>query len=240
MKKRSFLIYMLLTITLILGACGTSNDEGKKSSGADNDKDNHMEENIDETDPEEKDDDGEENDDSSNVEDDEEKEDNKSNLPSNENDTDDDSKEEYLAKAEVQNSDEQDFSMAVLPNYTLTSEEPGKDSLYLTEDGAIFMRIETVPFDQEGYDFFKGNTLEMLEGMAADGEEVQEITDPNSLASAEGIEDQIGYTVKTDDIYMSSIVFKQEEMLVRLTIFDSADQTYFQDLIQMGETIISQ
>ena len=38
-----------------------------------------------------------------------------------------DSQENIMKNAELTESDEQDYAISVLPDYTLTSEEPGKD-----------------------------------------------------------------------------------------------------------------
>src|SRR4051794_23927823 len=54
-----------------------------------------------------------------------------------------DKQDDGMKEATLTASDAQDFSIAVLPQYTLTSEEPGKDSLFSNADGSHFMRIET-------------------------------------------------------------------------------------------------
>ena len=61
-----------------------------------------------------------------------------------------------MADAVLTESDAQQFAMEVLPGYTLTSEEPGRDSLYADENPAAFMRIETQPAEDGTYDYLVG------------------------------------------------------------------------------------
>ncbi len=49
----------------------------------------------------------------------------------------------------LKESDNQDFSLYVLPGYELTGEEPQKDVLYLKEKDTLFMRIELLPADAD-------------------------------------------------------------------------------------------
>ncbi|PAK74401.1 hypothetical protein, partial [Micrococcus luteus] len=51
--------------------------------------------------------------------------------------------------AVLEKSDNQNYSMYVLPSYELTAEEPNKDVLYLTDNDQVFMRIELLPEDTD-------------------------------------------------------------------------------------------
>jgi hypothetical protein len=66
--------------------------------------------------------------------------------------------------ATLTNSDEQNYSIYKLEGFELTGEEPNKDSLYLTENDAVFMRIETLSKADASIDFVREN---MLQTMAA-------------------------------------------------------------------------
>ncbi len=60
------------------------------------------------------------------------------------------------------NSNEQQYSIQILPNFTLTAEEPGKDMLYLTEDDSISMRIEYMSVNDTSFENLVKNTEEMM------------------------------------------------------------------------------
>ena len=51
--------------------------------------------------------------------------------------------------AQLTKSDNQNFSLYVLPNFELTAEEPYKDLLFLSEDDTNSMRIEILPADTD-------------------------------------------------------------------------------------------
>lgn len=233
MFKKSYLLSILLIAILILGACGTPSEEDS-SPGTTPDEEKQTEE------QENNDNEGntaEEETESTTEEDDEEATD-QDNTEENDTTIDSDENEEKTnelqTNAEQVDSDVQDYSIQILPAYTLTSEEPGKDSLFLTEDGNIFMRIETMPFDQESYDFFKENTLTLLEGIKADGKTV---ADSTALPTGENINDSVGYTVETNENMLTGLVFEKDGLLVRLTIFDTLAEEHFKNFLQMGETI---
>lgn len=244
MFKKLYLTPILLIAMLILGACGTETPENKPTTGTtsseqeptedlENDEQEEEEEqDSDEeepaTEPEDDEETTEQDKTQDNTEEDSSEEDNNANNE-NEEETDD-----FQASAEQIDSDAQDFSIHILPDYTLTSEEPGRDSLYLTEDGNIFMRIETMPFDQENYDYFKENTMSLLESTKADGETVAE---SSSLPQGESIKDPVGYTVKTNESVLTGFVFEKDGLLVRLTIFDTLAEDHFNNFLHMGETI---
>lgn len=244
MFKKTYLTSILLIAMLILGACGNSTQEdnptgtnpNEQESTEDLENDENTENDVEEDNAEEIEADIEEDEettDQNNTEKNTETEDNEDSTEDNENaeDTGD-----FQAKAERVDSDAQDFSIQILPAYTLTSEEPGRDSLFLTDDGNIFMRIETTPFDQETYDYFKENTVSLLESTKADGETVTETT---TLPQSEDIKNSIGYTVPTNESVLTGIVFEKDDLLVRLTIFDTLEEEHYNDFIQMGETIMN-
>lgn len=228
---------LLLVVILILGACGTSSDDGQTTGSNSNEPD--VENNEDENglieDDEEND---SEEDTEDEIEDSEENEESEeSDEPSSEgtSETEEDHND-FQESAQQVDSDAQDFSIQILPEYTLTSEEPGRDSLYLTEDGNIFMRIETAPFAQEDYDYFKENTVTTLETTRADGEEVAEV-EQDKLPQADGVKNAVGYSVKANESELTGIVFEKDGLLVRLTMFDTLDNEHYHNFLQMGQTI---
>lgn len=140
-------------------------------------------------------------------------------------------------EAELTDSDEQDYSVYVLPLYKLTSEEPGRDSLYFNDDtGSIFMRIETMVTEDGTYDYALENTLVLLEA-SGDSEAPKEITDIASLPSGENIKNAKGYIVNTETGPVSGFVFEKQGIVVKLTIFDSPESKHFEAFLRMAETI---
>lgn len=235
MLKKSYLLSVLLIALLALAACGTTTNE-KDDVGEDTNPSNE-EQGDQQTDGIEEDTEGDANKedkdtvdrDNQGTEDTDEQEDEKG---------DDDTANAPEDMKQV-DSDEQNYTMAILPEFTLTSEEPGRDSLYLTEDGSIFMRVETEAFNQETYDFLKDNTVDLLQATSADQKEPTEITDENQLPQGEGIENTVGYTTETAEGITSGIVFKKDELVVRLTIFEPIEGNYYDQFIKMGQTITS-
>lgn len=234
MLKKSYFMSLLLVAILILGACGTSSDDGKTTGNSSGSNEPDVENNEDENGLiEDDEDDDSEEDIEDEIEDSEE-----SDEPSSEGTTEtEEDSNDFEENAQQVDSDAQDFSIQILPEYTLTSEEPGRDSLYLTEDGNIFMRIETAPFAQEDYDYFKENIVTTLETTRADGEEVAEVTEQDKLPQADGVKNAVGYSVKANESELTGIVFEKDGLLVRLTMFDTLDNEHYNNFLQMGQTI---
>ncbi len=141
-----------------------------------------------------------------------------------------------LKDATVVPSDEQEYKISVLPEYSLESEEPGRDSLSLNEDGSIFMRIESAPKSDSSYDTLHENMKEVL-AASANGASPKEITDTNALPTGEGIQNAKSFSVEDETGVITGILFERNDMIVRLTIYDNADQTHFEKFLRMGETI---
>src|SRR5690606_35222810 len=133
-------------------------------------------------------------------------------------------------------SDAQSYSMEVLPGYTLTSEEPGRDSLFAEEEPSAFMRIETQPAEDGSYDYLLENMQEVLKA-SSNGGEPEELTDIYSDAADKGIENAKAFKVDSETGPVTGVIFEKDEMVVRLTLFDNADEEYKTDFLNMGQTI---
>lgn len=146
----------------------------------------------------------------------------------------DDAVEETVNRAEAEGtlteSDEQSYQVYVLPGYELTSEEPGKDSLYLAEDGGVFMRVET--FDPATLDFTgaKDALTQTLEASTGETNLTEGSLDGDFVNSAV-------YETSSDGSKVTGVVFEKENLVVRLTIFDSAEGTATADFVEMGKTV---
>ncbi|AOV08416.1 hypothetical protein [Sporosarcina ureilytica] len=235
MIKKPYLLSTLLIAMLILAACGktTSDDNG---TDVENDTGQAPNEEVENNEDNEDNDVIQDEDDSVGAVDDEEASENEPNVEEDGKNEEPQSND-FLTNAEQVDSDAQDFSMYILPEYTLTSEEPGRDSLYLTEDGKIFMRIETLPADEETYTYLKENTIATLEASSNENTPT-ELTQENSLPQGDNIENAVGYTVTTEEGIVTGIVFERDGLLVRLTIFDTQEANYFSDFLKMGETVV--
>ncbi|MFC5602886.1 hypothetical protein [Sporosarcina koreensis] len=141
-----------------------------------------------------------------------------------------------MSDAVLTKSDAQSYAMEVLPGYTLTSEEPGRDSLYADDEPNAFMRIETQPAEDGSYDYLLDNMQDVLIA-ASNGEEPEELTDVYSDAADKGIENAKAFKVDTETGPVTGVVFEKDGMVVRLTLFDNADEKYKTDFLNMGQTI---
>lgn len=138
--------------------------------------------------------------------------------------------------ATLTNSDEQNYSIYKLEGFELTGEEPNKDSLYLTENDAVFMRIETISKADSSIEFVRDNMLQTMAAVSIGSEPVT-IEDDAKLPQGNGISNQSGTEVNTDLGTVSGIVFEQGDLIVRLTIFDRKNESMTDAFLKMGETI---
>lgn len=129
-------------------------------------------------------------------------------------------------------SDEQAYQVKVVRGYELTSEEPGKDSLFLSEDSSVFMRIETFADGELAFDQAVTAMKETIQASNPEAE-VTETEGPQGAAFLNSAASEI----PTTEGKVTGIVFEKENILVRLTIFDSTDATATEDFIDMAKTI---
>lgn len=154
-------------------------------------------------------------------------------------DTDvDDSQGDIMKDAKLIESDEQSYAISVLPDYSLISEEPGKDSLTSANNEAVFMRIETVAKEDSTYDYLAENMVAVLEA-SGDGSAPIEVLDEKSIPTAEGIENAKVLALKAETVSITGIIFERDNMVVRLTIYDSPEEEYFEQFLRMAETIVT-
>ena len=132
--------------------------------------------------------------------------------------------------AQLTKSDNQSFSLYVLPNYELTAEEPYKDLLFLSEDDTNSMRIEILPADTD-LDSLKANTMAQLQVV---NETVQTIDPPND----EMLQDAtIMEASNNDGEVVTAYLINQKESIIKLTLFTKKQADYRDAFIQMAKTI---
>ncbi|QTD42494.1 hypothetical protein [Sporosarcina sp. Te-1] len=149
--------------------------------------------------------------------------------------SEDDQKDNALDNAESVTSEEQNYTIQVLPGFTWTAEEPGRDVLYSDNNSEAFMRIETKENDGDSYDDWVANVQELVK--ASTDQDAQKVTDVNLLPSGQGIENAVAFNSKSDDVSTTGVVFVKGDLLVRLTIFDTPEEELGADFIKMAETI---
>ncbi|WP_153731961.1 hypothetical protein [Sporosarcina obsidiansis] len=219
MNNKWRIIFASLAASLLLAACGTS-DADKNSSQTDSSSGNAVEEPA-------------ENPETDVVEEQDVASENKSETEGNQADETD-----LLQDAVETKSDEQNYSMKVIPGFTLTSEEPGRDSLYLEEDSSVFMRIETMPKSDESFTFDElyENMGELLNA-SSNGETPTEVTNATALPQDEGIAQVKGLEVKSSEGFFKGFVMEREDMLIRVTIYTADDNEHSKEFTQMASTI---
>ena len=221
MKSRWSLLYAAIATTLLLTACGTSTDQDPESTNG----------SVGVVENEDKDTVTEENEPEKEVEPEVEVE------PEAEAEVDE-SQDDIMKEANPIKSDEQGYAISVLPDYSLLNEEPGKDSLISANDEAVFMRIETVVKEDSTYDNLAENMISVLEA-SGDGSTPIEVQDEKSIPKAEGIENVKVLAIKAETASITGIIFERDNMIVRLTIYDSPKEEYFEQFLRMAETIVT-
>lgn len=134
------------------------------------------------------------------------------------------------------NSDNQPFSIYVLDKFGLTAEEPNRDDVYLKENDAVFMRIETLSDDDGDYELVYDIVKETAYAVGIAKPPV-EIENADDLPQGDGIERAAGFVVETNLGNVTSYVFMRDNYIVRATIFDRHEYNVTNELKAMLETI---
>lgn len=208
MKKHLFLLPSILTIGVLLTACGSSDPVEEEIGTAPEDAAEEVLE--------------EETDDS---------------VPAAEvpEETEESSTADEAEQSGVlTQSDGQNYALYVLDGYELTAEEPNKDALYVADNSAVFMRIETSPAGETEFTAIEENLVQTLQAVNPDEEPV-EVTNFDGA----DFQQSAAYEVPSTEGTVTGIVYETEDLLVRLTIFDDSAVNATEDFIGMGKTIVS-
>lgn len=130
-------------------------------------------------------------------------------------------------------SDQQSFKMQVIPGFTLTPEEPGKDLLYSEENDRISMRIEKVNKDQSTFEDLVGNTKETMSAIG----EYENFALDEYLNDNKVLINSTAFITNIEAEKVIMVVFETEESLVRLTIYDEETEDLKEAMIKMGLTV---
>lgn len=131
--------------------------------------------------------------------------------------------------AVLTNSDNQGYSMYVLPNFTLTGEEPRKDTVYVNDADQNFMRIELLSDDVD-WEQYEQNIAVELEYYNSD---ITEPTDANLQIDNASI-----FEASNEEELATIYLIKDEKQPIKLTMFTKADQDYRSAFVEMAKTIV--
>ncbi|MFO1445702.1 hypothetical protein KDN24_21385 [Bacillus sp. Bva_UNVM-123] len=221
MKLLSKWILLFGLFGFILSGCGTSNEAGNKANGTDATQNNEQ---TTQNGNEQTTDDGKVDEQNNEGSQEETVRAEEQTIKYNVNG---EAKEET---ALLQLSDNQHYSMYVLPDFELTAEEPNKDVVMLSKDGHHFMRIELIPKDND-WNSLQENTKAQLEAV---NENVQTIETPKD----EFFKDAVAMEVQSDNDVVTSYLVKNQEQQLKLTIFSQKDAEYKDAFLQMAKTIV--
>lgn len=131
----------------------------------------------------------------------------------------------------LKTSDNQNYSMFVLPSYKLTAEEPNKDILMFSEDDSIFMRIELLT--EPDWAFVEENTKAQLGAVHND---VQTLSAPEG----EFFKNSSVYSASSNEAVVTTYLIKNEALPLKLTIFTKANADHIDPFLKMAQTIEKQ
>ncbi|KQL36643.1 hypothetical protein [Psychrobacillus sp. FJAT-21963] len=135
-------------------------------------------------------------------------------------------------------SESQNYSITVVEGFELTGEEPNKDLLFNKENDLQSMRIETFNKEEVNLEETTNNLMETLKASNEEGT-LEEITDENQLPASDTIQQAKGFQIDTPDGKVTGYTFETDGLIVKLTIFDTADTPALETFIQMAGTIKS-
>lgn len=135
---------------------------------------------------------------------------------------------DQTATALLKTSDNQPFSLYVIPEFELSAEEPGKDVVLFKENDQIFMRIELLAAD---IDWATAET----EAQAFLKAISDTVTDSDLT-----LDNGSSYQVTTDNDVVTVVLLKNEKLPVRITMFTTKDADYRHAFLAMANTIQKQ
>jgi outer membrane murein-binding lipoprotein Lpp len=131
--------------------------------------------------------------------------------------------------AVLEESENQGFSMYVLPHYELTAEEPYKDIVYLKDKDQLFMRIELMQKTQN-WNTFKQSAFDQLKAI---NDQVEPITPPNTST----FKNATAYRTITNDAMVTAYVIPSNTHPIKVTIFDDKNGSHSDAFLKMADTI---
>lgn len=143
--------------------------------------------------------------------------------------------ETFEEKVVTSKSEEMNYTIQHLENYSLTSEEPGVDSLLNNADEATSMQIEVIKKEDVTFDQLKASAKETISAIAP--ENTKDLDLATVLEQREEIKNIVGYEALLEDEKIVKVVFEGENLFVTLTIYDNVQADLTDAFLQMGLTI---
>lgn len=239
MKKTIYQVGAVVILSAFLAACNTDTDEPTTTNAAKEEPTETEQVQNEEQQETNETNETSESDDSSSVEKEEATE------PSEETKAEQEDKATTLTyisngqpfeeKVVTSKSDEMDYTIQHLENYTLTSEEPGVDSLLNNADEATSMQIEVVKKEDVTFDQLKESAKETISAIAP--ENTKDLDLASTLSEREEILNIVGYEALLEDEKVVKVVIEREKLFVTLTIYDNVQADLTDAFLQMGLTI---
>lgn len=135
---------------------------------------------------------------------------------------------DQTATALLKTSNNQSFSLYVVPQFELSAEEPGKDAVLFTENDQIFMRIELLTKDVDWATAEK-EAQTFLKAIS------DTVTDSDLI-----LDNGSSYQATTDNDVVTVVLLKNEKVPVRITMFTTKDADYRHAFLAMANTIQKQ
>ncbi|WP_339175371.1 chemotaxis protein [Solibacillus sp. FSL R5-0691] len=241
MKKSIYQVGAVVILSAFLAACNTDIDEPTTSSAA-NEEPAETEEVQNEEQPE-----------TTEANETDESDDASSDQQEEATETSEDTKAEQEDKADnttltyisngqpfeekvvTSTSDEMNYTIQHFENYTLTSEEPGVDSLLNNADEATSMQIEVVQKEDVTFDQLKESAKETISAIAPDS--TKDLDLASTLEERKEISNIVGYEALLEDEKVVKVVIERENLFVTLTIYDNVQADLTDAFLQMGLTI---
>lgn len=133
-------------------------------------------------------------------------------------------------------SENQNYTITVVDDFELTSEEPNKDLIFNQENDLQSMRIETFDPSTGNLKDVTQNLVDTLQA-SNDSGTVVEFTDQHLIPTNESIEDVKAYQIDTPSGKVTGYTFVREGLIVKLTVFDTNESQALETFVKMAETI---
>lgn len=131
--------------------------------------------------------------------------------------------------AKLVNSDNQEFSMNVLPKFELTGEEPRKDLLYKKDANQVSMRIELLSTEDTNWSQLEENIPTELSSVS------NNITQPTDASLQ--IDQATVYEATNGTDIVTIYLIKNDKKPMKLTIFSTVTEDYRTAFVEMAKTI---
>ncbi|WP_339197919.1 chemotaxis protein [Solibacillus sp. FSL R5-0449] len=242
MKKSIYQVGAVVILSAFLAACNTDTDEPTTSNAA-NEEPAETEEVQNEEQPETTEtNETDESDDASSDQQEEATETSSEETKAEQEDKADNTTLTYISngqpfeeKVVTSTSDEMNYTIQHFENYTLTSEEPGVDSLLNNADEATSMQIEVVQKEDVTFDQLKESAKETISAIAPDS--TKDLDLASTLEERKEISNIVGYEALLEDEKVVKVVIERENLFVTLTIYDNVQADLTDAFLQMGLTI---